>query len=50
MIRPYTYHQELVLGLPRIIGVDFVGDTHLAYRGDFVHNYSFVNICLRKWS
>lgn len=43
-----AYTKELVLGLPNIIDVDFVGDTDLDYRGDFVHNYSFVNICLRK--
>jgi SAM-dependent methyltransferase len=43
-----AYHKELVLDLPRRIDADFVGGTDLDYRGDFVHNYSFVNICLRR--
>ncbi len=43
-----AYNKELVLNLPNIIDVEFVGDTDLDYRGDFVHNYSFCNICLRK--
>lgn len=43
---PYT--KEFVLALPSLIAVDFVGETDLDYRGDFVHNHSFVNICLRK--
>jgi SAM-dependent methyltransferase len=42
------YHKELVLRLPELMGASFVGDTDLEYAGDFVHNYSFVNICLRK--
>jgi len=42
------YHKEFVLDIPNKIDVEFVGDTDLDYRGDFVHNYSFVNICLRK--
>jgi SAM-dependent methyltransferase len=45
----YTpYMKDFVLSIPQIIDADFVGDTDLDYRGDFVHNYSFVNICLRK--
>jgi len=43
---PYT--KEFVLGLPQMIDADFVGDTDLDYRGDFVHNHSFVNVCMRK--
>lgn len=42
------YCQEFVEALPSRFGVEFVGETDLAYRGDFVHNYSFCNICLRK--
>ena len=42
------YREEFVRGIPSMIPADFVGGTDLAYRGDFVHNYSFVNICLRK--
>jgi len=44
------YRQPFVEHLPNVIDADFVGGTDLAYRGDFVHNYSFVNICLRKRS
>lgn len=44
-VTPYT--EEFVLLFPRF-GVEFVGEKDLKYRGDFVHNYSFVNICLRK--
>lgn len=43
---PYT--KEFVLELPTRFRVNFVGNTDLDYRGDFVHNYSFCNICLRK--
>lgn len=42
------YNKEFVLDLPNRFDVDFVGETDLDYRGDFVHNYSFCNICLRK--
>lgn len=42
------YREEFVLDLPNRFPVDFVGPTDLAYAGDFVHNYSFCNICLRK--
>lgn len=42
------YNEAFVLDLPNRFPVDFVGDTDLEYRGDFVHNYSFVSICLRK--
>lgn len=45
-VTPYT--KEFVLSLPEQFGVEFVGETDLDYRGDFVHNYSFVNIALRK--
>ncbi len=42
------YREEYVLDLPQRFEVDFVGETDLAYAGDFVHNYSFCNICLKK--
>lgn len=42
------YSEVYVLSLPERFPVDFVGETDLGYRGDFVHNYSFCNIALRK--
>lgn len=42
------YMEEFVRALPGRFGLEFVGDTDFAYRGDFVHNYSFVNLCMRK--
>lgn len=42
------YRQEFVEALPERFGLEFVGATDLEYRGDFVHNYSFCNICMRK--
>lgn len=42
------YSESFVLALPAEFPVDFVGETDLAYCGDFVHNYSFCNVCLRK--
>jgi hypothetical protein len=42
------YCEEFVLDLPKRFAVDFVGETDLAYAGDFVHNYSFCNIALRR--
>lgn len=42
------YMKDYVLDLPNMIPAEFVGDTDLDYRGDFVHSYSFVNICLRR--
>lgn len=42
------YNEQFVLSLPDRFPVDFVGETDLAYAGDFVHNYSFCNVCLRK--
>lgn len=42
------YRKEFVLNIPNIVPVEFVGETDLDYRGDFVHNYSFCNIALRK--
>lgn len=42
------YREEYVNEFPLKYGVEFVGDTDFAYAGDFVHNYSFVNLCLRK--
>ena len=46
-VTPYT--KEFVMDyIPSNFPVEFVGDLDLEYLGDFVHNYSFVNICLRK--
>lgn len=42
------YREDFVLSLPERFGLEFVGETDLRYRGDFVHNYSFVNVCMRK--
>ena len=42
------YNEQFVLSLSDRFPVEFVGETDLAYRGDFVHNYSFCNVCLRK--
>lgn len=42
------YRKDYVLNLPNNFDVDFVGDTDFDYAGDFVHNYSFCNICLRR--
>jgi SAM-dependent methyltransferase len=42
------YNEAFVKELPERFLVDFIGDTDLAYRGDFVHNYSFCNVALRK--
>lgn len=44
------YMEAFVVALPARFGLQFVGDTDLAYAGDFVHSYSFVNLCLRKES
>jgi SAM-dependent methyltransferase len=45
-----AYMKAFVLDLPNRFPVAFVGETDLDYAGDFVHTYSFVNICLRKTS
>jgi SAM-dependent methyltransferase len=45
-----AYTKDTVLSLPSRVDADFVGETDLDYRGDFVHNYSFCNICLRRAS
>lgn len=42
------YMKDFVLELPEKFGLEFVGDADFDYRGDFVHTYSFVNICMRK--
>jgi SAM-dependent methyltransferase len=45
------YMKDFVLDLPSRFPLDFVGETDLDYRGDFIHDaYSFVNVCLRKRS
>ena len=45
------YRKEFVLDLPNRFPVDFVGETDLDYRGDFIHGaYSFCNVCLQKRS
>lgn len=45
-VTPYT--KAFVLDLPNRFPVTFVGETDLDYCGDFVHNYSFCNMCLKK--
>ncbi len=45
-VTPYT--EQLVQTIPSMFGLQFVGATDFVYGGDFVHNYSFVNLCLRK--
>jgi 2-polyprenyl-3-methyl-5-hydroxy-6-metoxy-1,4-benzoquinol methylase len=45
-ITPYT--KQYVQSLPERFGVEFVGEEDLDYCGDFVQNYSFCNVCLRK--
>jgi len=42
------YMEARVAQIPATFGLEFVGETDLKYRGDFVQTYSFVNICLRK--
>lgn len=42
------YRPDYVAALPGRFGLEFVDDTDFEYRGDFVHNYSFVNLCMRK--
>jgi SAM-dependent methyltransferase len=42
------YMQAFVETLPVRFGLEFVGPTDFAYAGDFVHTYSFVNLCMRK--
>ena len=42
------YNEAFVLDLPNRFDVDFFGETDFGYAGDFVHNYSFCNLCLRK--
>lgn len=42
------YMQTFVEALPARFGLEFVGETDFGYRGDFVHSYSFVNLCLKK--
>lgn len=42
------YMQEYVERIPELYPLEFVGDTDFAYAGDFVHSYSFVNLCMRK--
>lgn len=44
------YNEQFVLDLTNRFPVDFVGETDLTYAGDFVHNYSFCNIALRRRS
>lgn len=45
-VTPYT--EQSVAELPSRFGLEFVGEQDFAYAGDFVHNYSFVNLCMRK--
>jgi SAM-dependent methyltransferase len=47
-IQHTAFTPELAGRIDRMIDADFVGGHDFRYRGDFVHNYSFVNLCLRK--
>lgn len=42
------YMKEYVETIPERFDLEFVGPTDFDYKGDFVHTYSFVNLCLRK--
>jgi SAM-dependent methyltransferase len=43
-----AYDEAFVNKIPSFFGLEFVGPTDFKYAGDFVHTYSFVNLCLRK--
>lgn len=43
-----AYTEQYVSVLPELFGLEFVGGTDFGYLGDFVQNYSFVNVCMRK--
>lgn len=49
-IQHVPYDADYVANLPAMLGgaVEFVGPIDLHYRGDWVWNYSFVNVCLRR--
>lgn len=47
-IQHTLFTETLVLDIPSRIPVNFVGGTDLTYMGDFVWNYSFVRMLLRK--
>ena len=40
--------RERVEEIPTMIPASFVGGADLTYRGDWVNNYSFINLCLQK--
>jgi len=43
------YREDFVEDFPLLWPeLSFVGSTDFEYKGDFVHNYSFVNLCMRK--
>ena len=47
-IQHTIFTPEFAERLPDLIDAEFLGPYDFRYRGDFVHNYSFVNFCLRK--
>lgn len=47
-IQHTIFTPEFAALLPQLMGAEFVGPYDFRYRGDYVHNYSFVNFCLRK--
>ncbi len=47
-IQHTAFTESLVEQIPGFLGVQFVGGVDLKYRGDFVHNYSFVNMVFQK--
>lgn len=47
-IQHTAFTEQLVHEIPALLGVEFVGGADLRYRGDFVHNYSFVNMVFQK--
>lgn len=47
-IQHTIFTEPKVYEIPSIIPVTFVGGMDLTYKGDFVNNYSFCNICLQK--
>lgn len=49
-IQHTIFTPDVMADIPRRMGygVSWVGPLNFEYRGDFVHNYSFCNMCLRK--
>lgn len=49
-IQHNVFYERNVEAIMSCIPVEFVGEKDFSYRGDFVNNYSFVNICLKRTS